>query len=117
MPMDSKQIEDLLAKYWNCETSVEEERALREYFSGGAQNGSMKELAAMFQYLNKHLSKEASDPAWDGRMRELIRAKQARLRRLLRFSNSIAAGVVVMMAAVLFVRSKIRESTPHELVD
>ena len=27
--MDSKQIEQLLEKYWNCETSLEEERVLR----------------------------------------------------------------------------------------
>lgn len=117
MPMDSKQIEDLLAKYWNCETSVEEERALREYFSSGAQNGSMKELAAMFQYFDQQRGKEMSDPAWDGRMRDLIRPKQASLRRLLRNSIRIAAGIVVLMVAVWFVRTEIRESTPQELVD
>ena len=32
--MDSKQLEQLLEKYWNCETSLEEEKQLREHFRG-----------------------------------------------------------------------------------
>ena len=32
--MDFKEREDLLRKYWNCETSLEEEKQLREYFGG-----------------------------------------------------------------------------------
>ena len=34
MRMDSKHIEQLLEKYWSCETSLEEEKQLREYFRG-----------------------------------------------------------------------------------
>ena len=30
--MDYKYIEQLLEKYWNCETSVEEEQILRSFF-------------------------------------------------------------------------------------
>ena len=32
--MDSKYIEQLLERYWQCETSLEEEAELRAFFSG-----------------------------------------------------------------------------------
>lgn len=34
MVMDSKHIEQLLERYWQCETSVEEEAQLRAFFNG-----------------------------------------------------------------------------------
>lgn len=117
MPMDFKQIEELLAKYWNCDTSVEEEQVLREYFAASANDGGMKELAAMFQYFDRQRRKEMQYPALGIRMRDIVRPKQARLRRLVHNSIRIAAGVVVLMVAVWFVRSEIRQSTPQELVD
>lgn len=117
MPMDSKQIEELIAKYWNCETSVEEEQALREYFVRNGTDGSFKELAAIFQYLDQQRGRELHDAGLDGRILDLIRPKRARFRRLMHNSLRIAAGIVVLMVAVWFVRSEIRQSTPQELVD
>ena len=32
--MDSKYIEQLLERYWQCETSLEDEAELRAFFSG-----------------------------------------------------------------------------------
>lgn len=117
MLMDSKQIEELLARYWNCETSVEEEQALREYFVRNQTDGSMKEMAAMFVYLDQQRGREMHDAAWDGRIRDLVRPKQVRFGRLIHNSIRIAAGIVVLMVAIWFVRSEIRQSTPQELVD
>lgn len=115
--MDSKRIEQLLEKYWACETSVEEEQALREYFAVTANDGSTKELASMFSYFDQQRRKEMQDPALDARIHEIIRPKHAKLRRLLHNSIRIAAGIVVLMVAVWFVRSEIRQTTPQELVD
>src|SRR5690606_407541 len=117
MPMDSKRIEQLLEKYWACETSVEEEQVLREYFAVPANDGSMKELASMFRYFDQQRRKEMQDPALDARIHEIVRRKRAKLRRLLHNSIRIAAGIVVLMVAVWFVRSEIRQTTPQELVD
>jgi len=115
--MDSKRIEQLLEKYWACETSVEEEQVLREYFAVPANDGSMKELASMFRYFDQQRRKEMQDPALDARIHEIVRPKRAKLRRLLHNSIRIAAGIVVLMVAVWFVRSEIRQTTPQELVD
>lgn len=115
--MDSKRIEQLLEKYWACETSVEEEQVLREYFAVTANDGAIKELASMFRYFDQQRRKEMQDPALDARIHEIVRPKRAKLRRLLHNSIRIAAGIVVLMVAVWFVRSEIRQTTPQELVD
>lgn len=117
MPMDSKQLEALLARYWNCETSVEEERVLREYFAGADVDGSLKETAAMFRYFDQQGHREVHDVAWNGRINNITKPSDTKVRRLLRNSLRIAAGIVVLMVALWFVRTEIRQTTPQELVD
>ena len=39
--MDSKYIEQLLERYWQCETSLEEEACLRAFFSGNDVPGHL----------------------------------------------------------------------------
>ena len=53
--MDSKDIEQLLEKYWMCETSLEEEQQLRDFFRGKAVPESMKEATALFKIGRAHV--------------------------------------------------------------
>jgi hypothetical protein len=46
--MDSNRIELLLKKYWGCETSLEEEKQLRDYFQGNDIPDQWKETASLF---------------------------------------------------------------------
>lgn len=117
MPMDSKNVEELLARYWNCETSLEEEQALREYFAQQGAEGSMKEVAAVFRYFGHERAQEMDEAGLEARLRNPVGVKQSRLVRVLHNSLRIAAGIVLLMVAVWFVRSEIRQSTPQELVD
>lgn len=48
--MDSKKIDQLLEKYWECQTSLEEESTLKEYFNAGVIEEKHKEVAPLFQY-------------------------------------------------------------------
>ena len=50
MLMDSNKIEELLNKYWNCETSLEEEQQLQAYFREGTVPEELKETAALFRW-------------------------------------------------------------------
>ena len=50
--MDSKQIEQLLEKYWNTETSLEEEQQLRDFFRGESIPEALKETAELFRYFD-----------------------------------------------------------------
>lgn len=117
--MDYKTIEQLLEKYWSCETSLEEEQQLRDFFRDQAIPESMKETAALFQYFEKEKEKslnENFEPAVTKRFQE---RRGGKVISMVSFSNiaRIAAGIVVVVAATLFIRQEVRKSYPKELQD
>jgi hypothetical protein len=118
MPMDSKQIDELLKKYWNCETSLDEEQLLREYFNGRNVPEQFNDASLLFQYFHNQKKKSVGDLAVDENL--LAKPKQeSKIRSSGWVYNTlrIAAGVLVLMTAIWFVRSEIRKSTPQEIVD
>jgi hypothetical protein len=116
--MDSKEINELLDRYWNCETSLGEEQQLREYFRRDDIPAEWKETAALFQYFEENKKKSLQDVSFNSRVLEKVRpAKEGRVRRLLYSSMRIAAGLVVVMMAIWFIRNEVRKSTPQEMVD
>jgi hypothetical protein len=114
--MDSNRIEELLNKYWECETSLEEEQQLKEYFRGGNIPEHMKETAALFRYFEEHKKKSLNDSSFDGRVMSNVNPK-GKMVKLFYNSMRIAAGVSVLVVATWFVRKEIRESTPQAVVD
>lgn len=48
--MDYKDIEQLLERYWQCETSVEEEAILRDFFSKGDISAHLLRYKDLFAY-------------------------------------------------------------------
>lgn len=48
--MDSKYIEQLLERYWQCETSLEDEAELRAFFSGNDVPGHLLRYKDLFVY-------------------------------------------------------------------
>ena len=55
--MDIKQLQLLIEKYHNCETSVEEENQLKEYFMKDSIPVEFADQKKYFQYLVKEKSK------------------------------------------------------------
>lgn len=51
--MEYKKIEKLLEKYWNGETSLQEEQQLRHFFQSPKVPGHLKNIAPLFQYYQK----------------------------------------------------------------
>lgn len=51
--MDYKYIEQLLERYWLCQTSVEEERILRDFFSQKEVPSHLKRYCALFTFQQK----------------------------------------------------------------
>jgi hypothetical protein len=116
--MDSKNMEDLLKKYWACETTLEEEKQLREYFGGNNLPDQWKDTAALFQYFEETKKKSLNDLAFESQVIHNIRApKKGRLVRLAYNTMRIAAGLAVVLAATWFIRNEIREATPQAVVD
>ena len=116
--MDSKKIDELLNKYWNCETSLDEELQLREYFRGKDFPEQWKETATLFQYFDEHKKKTLADGSFDDQVLQRVKTpKQGKVTRLLYNTMRIAAGVAVLVVATWIVRVEIRKSDPQETAD
>lgn len=111
--MDSKKIEALLEKYWNCETSLEEEQQLKSYFRGREIPEQLKETAVLFQYFDDHKKKDLTDSDFDNEVLAKVKTpKQGKVMKLVYNSMRIAAGIAVLVVAVFLVRNEIRKTTP-----
>jgi len=117
--MDSKRIKELLSKYWNCETSLEEEAELREHFKTDNIPDELKETAPLFQYFAENKKKSLNDISFDGQVMEKIHApvEHGQIVKLVYNAMRIAAGLAVVIAATWFIRNEIRSTTPQEVVD
>jgi hypothetical protein len=99
--MESKRIEELLNRYWNCETSLEEEAQLREYFQGGTIPEEHKEAAALFRYF--HNSRNTSV---DVDFKPASQNKEGKVVTFVKYSLRIAAGVSVLVVASWFIKNE-----------
>ena len=116
MLMDSEKIDELLNKYWNCETSLEEEQQLQTYFRDSSVPDSLKETANLFRYFEEQKQKSLADVSFD---KEVIRkiSPKGKATSLLFNSMRIAAGIIVLMVAVWLVRMEVRKTVPAEMTD
>jgi len=116
--MDSNKIEELLKKYWACETSLEEEQQLQTYFKSGEIPEQLKDTAALFQYFDQSKKKSLNDSAFEQRvLSQVAQPAKGKVIRLVYNTMRIAAGVAVLMAAIWFVRKEVRTTTPQAVVD
>ena len=116
--MDSKQLEQLLEKYWNCETSLEEEKQLREYFRGSVPE-NLKDTADLFRYYEAQQSHSVEGTDFDAVVRKKIKQQQPQGKSVSLVFNfaRIAAGLLVVITATYFVRQEVRKAYPPEIVD
>ena len=114
--MDSKKIEELLQKYWDCETSLEEEKQLHEYFSNEHVPDQWKETATLFHYFEQQKNKSVN-PQFDKTVLGQLKKPQGKVTNLVQTSLKIAAGVAVLLAAVFFVRQEIRKNDSVAMED
>lgn len=117
--MDSKQIEQLLEKYWNTETSLEEEQQLRDFFRGENIPDTLKETAELFRYFDHQKKVRLNEPSFDGDVTRKINATRPAAKTVKMYYNyaRIAAGIAVVVAATYFVGQEVRKSYPAEVTD
>lgn len=92
--MDYKNIHQILDKYWEGETSLEEEQTLRSYFNSDAVSDELKQFSPLFQYLNEEETSTLSE-AFDQQLMEKLkmqphRAKAINVRQWLSRAAAIA---------------------------
>lgn len=122
--MDSKQLEkeigQLLEKYWNCETSLEDEQVLRNYFNGPNVPDQMKDAAELFRFFESERKRALEENFDHDVMRSVKKTeRQTKVVSMVRWVQiaRIAAGVVVMVAATYFVRNEVLKSKDQVVVD
>ena len=115
--MDSERINELVKKYWNCQTTLEEEDQLHKYFQGDVPE-SLKETASLFRYFHQQRSKGISDVSFGRQVMHKVQQRpKGKLTSLVYNSMRIAAGIIVLIMAVWLVRLEVRKSTPGEMTD
>jgi len=106
--MDSNQLEELIKKYWDCETSLEEEERLRNWFRAHDVPERFKETAALFTYFDAQKQKSAGEHFEKHVIKKLsASAPGVKTINLWQTSLRIAAGIAVVAAAIFFVRKEI----------
>lgn len=101
--MDYKYIEQLLERYWQCETSVEEETQLREYFSKGEVPAHLLRYKDLFVYQQVQHEVGLGDD-FDARMLARVEVPVVKAKRLTvagRFVPLFKAAAVVALILTL----------------
>lgn len=103
--MDSNQLEELIKKYWDCETTLEEEERLRNWFRTHDVPERFKDTAALFTYFDEQ-KQNSTGEQFDKQVIKKLTASPARVVSLWQTSLRIAAGIAVVVAAIFFVQKE-----------
>jgi hypothetical protein len=87
--MDYKYIEQLIERYWECQTSLEEEAILRAFFSQDNIPANLAAYKSLFVYANKQET-ETLDSDFDKRMEALVSEPQTVKARIIPFRQRLA---------------------------
>jgi hypothetical protein len=117
--MDSKQIEQLLEKYWACETTLEEEQTLRDYFQGAEIPDTLRDTAELFRYFEVEKSKALNESFNEVVTKQIRQRQGGKIISMITWVQiaRVAAGILVVVAAGYLIRQEIRKSYPEEIVD
>ena len=101
--MTTQHIQQLLDKYFEGETSLEEEARLKEYFQGKAIDPAFQAFQPLFRFLDAE-RQTALSPAFEEKLlRKIQSEKQLRIRRIMTTSSRVAAIALLLLGIfVLF---------------
>jgi len=100
--MEYKNIKELMEKYWDGETDLQEESTLKTYFAGADVHPSLEQFRALFSYYDvarKDKSLDSIDTAVLEHIRGKAAPKEAKVRSLTRVL-SIAAAILVLIGTL-----------------
>ena len=118
--MDSKTAE-LLEKYWATETSLEEERMLKDLLKDAPEREELEEVKALFEHFETE-SQHELDPSFDESVLRLIGQEEEET-RVISFSGyfkryaSIAAAVIVMLVSGYMFTQQQNQYTSEDTFD
>lgn len=103
--MDYRRIEDLLEKYWACETSIVEEKELKAFFKNEQVPKQFKDTASLFQYFEMESSQKKLGTDFDQQiLNQLDENEPKKETKVVYWFNTYAkvAAVILMVIALSF---------------
>lgn len=111
--MDYKYIEQLLERYWNCETSQEEEEILRTFFSQKDVPAHLLRYRSLFAY-EQTIKKARLSDDFDDKILKLIENEEAPVKaKTINFSQRIRP--LFKAAAVIAILLTLGNAAQHSL--
>ena len=102
--MSNIDINNLLNKYWNAETTIQEEVTLKEYFSSNAVSEEHKEFAPLFKSFALESSISAPELTWN----TPVITKEAKVFSISKSWRAFAAVMVIALAAVFLIKANLK---------
>ena len=121
--MDYKRIEALLDKYWEAETTLEEEQELLQFFNDGEVPEHLQEAAQVFRYFANQKKPVIEDPAFDEKVVGIHETVEIPKRGKVikwdfkRMLNVAAAIGGVVVASIIIRNQTMIEQTPDTFED
>ncbi len=116
--MDFERLDQLLEKYWACETSLEEEQQLQQFFENENLPEKYSEMATLFAYFSAQRKLESKD-ALEAQVQSKFKQQPKGVVRSLFYNISrIAAGFIVIAAATFLIREEyLKSDKPDPVLD
>lgn len=108
--MNKQEIKDLLNKYFEAETSLEEEKSLRQYFSGPSVDPAFEQVAPLFRsfvsdaQIGVEKDFTAKFDLSGGNHKQTVSGGGARIFTLRKFTQIAAAVCVLTISSILVVK-------------
>lgn len=102
--MDSNAIKNILEKYWEGESSLKEEQALRQFFNQEEVPDDLKQFQPLFQYFEQEQTAILNGD-FDERLSERLQQESTpttKVRSLNTYIKRIAAIAAIMIGVVFF---------------
>ena len=98
--MDYNDIEQLLERYWQCDTSTEEEARLRDFFTQEEVPAHLLRYKSLFEFQKGEQQVQVSDD-FDARLMARIKATEPVVVKARRVSSSVRLTPLLKAAAVM----------------
>lgn len=114
--MDLNNINHLLDKYWEGETSLQDEETLKQYFNNGQVASEHRQFQPLFQYFKEEQDVLISDNFEIKLLERLQNEPEVKVRKLnwIRNIRSIAAVGIILFAAIFAFQ---KYSQPEDIKD
>jgi len=118
--MDSKRIDLLLERYWNCVSTQEEEAEIKAYFNSNVEfPAHLKSTAPLFQYFTKEGEVKMPDKAFDEALLEKLKqqpkGKVKKLEQSFQNYMKVAAVIALVIATSFVFRMEVWQDDKPEL--